>query len=234
MASRIIVDSAFTYNELKLAIKDIEPRLRVIELGVDESRYPQVSKVEAREKLNISGTNIFTLGRIEKMKGVKVVLEALRLLKRKGFNYLIGGMGGQKRELEKYCRINKLNNVKFLGHIPDKDAPYYLAAADLFIYPELGQPAFGLVAIEAMLQSTPVVGSRCGAIPEVVREEVGWIFERGSPDSLATELKRLLDNPRLVDTKSQRCRQYVLDNFSYDRMLSQTINVYEEISSRRE
>jgi glycosyltransferase involved in cell wall biosynthesis len=228
-ASCIIVDSEFTSNELKLSRGSVRSRLRVVRLGVSEARYPCISKDEARKRLNLSGTILFTLGRLEEMKGVRVALEGIRAISRKDFRYFIGGTGKERGSLETFCERNGLANVASLGEVPSEEVPYYLAAADVFVYPELGQPAFGLVAIEAMLQGTPVLASRAGAIPEIVTQEVGWLFERGSAASLAGELERLLASPELVRAAAARCRDYVLRNFSYDRMIDETIRVYQEI-----
>jgi glycosyltransferase involved in cell wall biosynthesis len=163
------------------------------------------------------------------MKGIRVVLEAIKQIGRKDFQYVVGGKGRQRRELEEFCRRNGLSNVRFIGEVADEDVPYYLAAADLFVYPELGQPAFGLVAIEAMLQGTPVLASRAGAIPEIVTKEVGFLFKRGDAQSLAQELDRLLKSPQSLKEASAKCREHVLQNFSYDRMIDETIEVYNEI-----
>jgi glycosyltransferase involved in cell wall biosynthesis len=228
-SSRVIVDSEFTRGELKLFREDVQSRLRLVRLGVSEARYPYILKDEARKRLNLNGTILFTLGRLEEMKGIRVALEGLRALPERHFRYLIAGTGSRRRELEQFCSKNGLWNVSFLGEVSAEEVPWYFAAADLFIYPELGQPAFGLVAIEAMLQGTPVLASRAGAIPEVVTSPVGFLFERGNPISLAEELQRLLESPDLLQAAASRCRDYVLRSFSYDSMIERTIGVYREI-----
>jgi glycosyltransferase involved in cell wall biosynthesis len=230
-AQRIIVDSQFTRQELLKSSPKLEEKIRVVPLGVDENQHPLVDKGEARQRLGLSGFILLTIGRLEEMKGVQVVLEAMAQCPRRDFTYLIGGAGSKKDELEAFCAARQLTNVQFLGRVSEELLSSYYAAADLFIFPELGQPAFGLVAIEAMLQGTPVLASRTGAIPEVVTSDVGFLFERGNAEELAKRLQEILQSPDLVETRARRCREHVRSHFAFDRMVDRTIEVYGELLS---
>ncbi len=228
-AHRIIVDSQFTRQELLRRSPRLEGKIRLVPLGVDENQHPLIDKHEAREKLGLSGFVLLTIGRLEEMKGIQVVLQALAQCSSKNFTYLIGGTGSQKRKLEAFCAAQQLSNVRFLGAVPHDLLASYYAAADLFVYPELAQPAFGLVAIEAMLQGTPVLASRSGAIPEVVTTEVGFLFERGNAADLAERLQEILESSELLEAKARRTREHVLTHFAFDRMIDRTAEVYNEL-----
>lgn len=228
-AHRIIVDSQFTRQEILRGAPQLEEKIRLVPLGVDEKQYPLIDKHEARERLGLSGFILLTIGRLEEMKGVHLVLQALAQCGMKDITYLVGGEGSQRRELEAFCAAHQLGNVRFLGVVPHDLLASYYAAADLFIFPELAQPAFGLVAIEAMLQGTPVLASRSGAIPEVVTPDVGFLFERGNAADLAERLQGILQSRDLLEAKARRARKHVLTDFAFGHMIDRTVEVYSEL-----
>ena len=90
-------------------------------------------------------------------------------------------------------------------------------AADIVVMPSDSEP-FGRVAIEAMVLSKPVVGTRAGGLPEIVRDgETGLLVVPRFPESLATACARLLENHSLAQSLGEagrargatlRCRPY--------------------------
>jgi glycosyltransferase involved in cell wall biosynthesis len=119
--------------------------------------------------------------------------------------------------------------VEFLGRIPEEDVAGRFAEADLFLNPDLTQPAFGLVALEAMLQGTPVLASWVGAMPEVIGEAGGWLVRPGDVKAWRTALEERLAAPEELETLRQqgrRARQSALRRFSLERMISAIEAVY--------
>ena len=100
----------------------------------------------------------------------------------------------------------------------------------IFIYPEKSQPAFGLVAIEALLQGTPVIASKAGALEEVVSDKVGILFERDNSESLKNIILEFLESSEKL--RSLDTRSYVTQNFSYDKMIDNTTDVYFELDKK--
>lgn len=233
-AERIIVDSNFTRIELEGQNPKHALKIDIVPLGIGLDDLSSPSKHEARKKLGFGGSEfvIFTVGRIDETKGIYTAIDSIKILNEKGndVKYLIGGSGGLKEELEKYCRVNKLENIKFVGYIEDVELPQYYAAADIFLYPEITAPAFGLVAIESMRCGTPVLGSSRGAIPEIVKENVGWTFYPGDPIDLANKIHFLIHNQNEIAAKSEITKKYIEENFSIERMISKTISVYEKVA----
>ena len=233
-ARRILVDSEFTARELSLHIPALKDTIRKVPLGIDPERYPAVDKHLAREKLGLEKADypvLFTLSRLENMKGIDVALKALSNLKRYKWVYYIGGTGSEEKSLKAAAaELELTDRVYFLGRVSEEDLPHYYSAADLFMYPEKSQPAFGLVALEALLQNTPVVASRAGALPEIITKEVGITFNRNDPEDLRKTLEPLLTNPEMLYAFKDT-REYVLTHFSFEQMIESTILVYQEIIS---
>jgi len=232
---RIFVDSRFSYEETLRDCAGIKDKLRIAPLGIRTGTPPSLDSPGARERLGLpkQGGILFTLSRLEEMKGLELVLEALSRVPSKNFLYLIGGEGRQRAQLEQKRDLLGLSHVKFLGKIPREQLSDYFTSADLFVYPEISQPAFGLVSVESMFHGTPVLASDAGAIPEVVTPGVGWTFRRGDVQSLSENLQKLL--PRLTDlrNRSGELRRYVMEHFPLDRFLDRTLEIYQEVRGSR-
>lgn len=235
----IIVDSQFTRQELCREMPSLEARIHIVPLGVNPQRYPPIERTQARQKLNLprDSTIFFSVGRLHKLKGFQQALLALhslfsRQMTRTGVLYIIGGEGGYEAELKNLvARLKLQHRVLFAGRIPDALLPYYYASADAFIYPELSQPAFGLVAIEALLCGTPVIAARSGAIPEVVTPEVGITYPPFDTSALTDIFRQALDHPEWLKERQLRSREYALTKFSYSQMIGKTEQIYQSVCS---
>lgn len=234
-ASLILADSRFSYEELLHDGAGLRDKLRLLPLGVDVARIPQPERSAARQRLGLPPDKIilFTLSRLEEMKGVDIALEAVAAIKDRNFQYIIGGEGRWRERLEKMVQALGAPIVTFAGRIPDNKIHDYLAAADLFIYPDLGQPAFGLVSIESLAHGTPVLASAAGATPEIVIPEVGCLFKRGDAASLAEQLRNIL--PLLPEWRGRAVplRRYIEERFPLEKYLDQTIQIYREAAASR-
>jgi starch synthase len=109
----------------------------------------------------------------------------------------------------------------------DEVAQLYSHAA-VFVCPSIYEP-FGLINLEAMACSTPVVASRVGGIPEVVVDgETGLLVEPGDPAALAAALRRVLDDPARAARMGETGRRRVEAHFSWDRIAERTLEVYQQ------
>jgi glycosyltransferase involved in cell wall biosynthesis len=105
------------------------------------------------------------------------------------------------------------------GHGPRAMADVY-AAADLVVNPARFAEPFGRVAAEALVARRPVVATRIGGIPEVIRDGVdGLLVPPDDPVALAAAVTRILDEPSLGDTLVANGRKRVLEKFGYEQDL---------------
>ena len=228
-SQRIIVDSNFTRDLLLKRNQGLENKIRIVPLGIDLGEYQELNREEIRKELGLVGFVLFTVSRLEKMKGIDVALDAIKKPNVHDLHYFIAGSGGLKAKLRDKCERENIKNVHFLGEISDEELREYFSAADVFIYPELSDPAFGLVSIESMAYGTPVIASRSGAIPEIVNEDVGLLFEKGNSGELAEKIKLLYENRDILNTLKLNTRKYVEDNFSSQKMAERVLSIYNEI-----
>lgn len=232
-ADFVIVDSEFSKRELlRVAPRVGHDNVRVIYCGIDTERFAPIPKAEARKALGLAqDTYALALSRLDPQKGIQVALRAFDRLRDLDVTLLVAGDGSYRPTLEGIARDRKLSNVVFLGRLGDEDLARVYAAADLFIYPELTRPAFGLVAAEAMACGTPVIGSNHGAIPEVIGD-AGGLFPPGDDAALANEIRSFFESENPGEAGGP-ARNRIRERFALDRMIDETLSCYEDVLAQR-
>lgn len=194
----LITDSEFTKNELLRTNPLLEEKIQVVPLGIDFRRYPAPSDKDLVFSLPSSKPlRIILIGRLQKIKGIFIALEAAKLLLAAGipFHMTIGGTGPDKETAEQFTQENGLaEKVTFPGRIAPEEFGTFLESGDVFLFPDLTQPAFGLVALEAMHYGIPVIGAKSGAILEVI-QDAGWLYEPWDAEALARLITDISKNP---------------------------------------
>src|SRR6185312_8988408 len=112
-----------------------------------------------------------------------------------------------------------------------------LSAATVFVCPSVYEP-LGIVNLEAMACATAVVASNVGGIPEVVANgETGLLvdYDAGDPSGfemrLAEAVNSLVGARQKADEFGKAGRQRCIDEFSWDRIAEQTLEIYQKVSS---
>jgi phosphatidyl-myo-inositol alpha-mannosyltransferase len=179
--------------------KYVSGAFTVIPNGVDLSRFhPGVKPIPgyADGKLNI----VF-VGRLEKRKGVKYLLEAYRRLKKDhpDIRLIIVGPGvNLRRRYELKVRLYRLKDVIFTGGVPYHDLPRYYQTADIFCAPATGGESFGIVLLEAMAMGKPIVATSNPGYASVVNQgEQALLVPPGNSKALAQALGRLIEDKAL-------------------------------------
>ncbi|MBI1784563.1 glycosyltransferase family 4 protein, partial [Candidatus Sumerlaeota bacterium] len=205
-SGRIIVDSHFTERELARTHPDLTKKIRIVPLGVEMARYPEHERAAARNELGWKSAAeaeliFLTVGRLEWQKGHAAAIRALADLRShpRPWRYVIIGDGPERehlRELTRACGLE--HRVGFLGRTDERTKTLALAGADLFLWPEETHPAFGLTGLEAMIMGTPVLGRRRGAIPELIDDQSGWLFDDLQREGM---LREILDHPERLESR---------------------------------
>jgi glycosyltransferase involved in cell wall biosynthesis len=134
---------------------------------------------------------LLAVGLLYEAKGYDVLLDALPQLTR-SVEVEIVGDGPLRGELEAQAARLGLENVTFAGRLAKPQVADRMRAADLFLLPSRFETS-GVAAIEALASGLPVVGSRVGAVPELVGEAEGILVEPGDATALARAIERGLD-----------------------------------------
>ena len=171
----------------------------VIPNGFDKNLFKTLPKEDCRKKLGLPLDKkvIVTVGNLVKQKGHKYLFEAISEIvkRRKDILCVVIGDGPEKKNLLKQISLYKIQNfIKLVGRKKHTELPVWLNAADLFVMPSLveGNPT---VIFEALGTGLPVVGTRVGGIPEIIRsDEYGLIVEPANSEDLVQKITFAIDS----------------------------------------
>ena len=141
---------------------------------------------------------------------------------------LIVGEGEKRKELESFIEENKLKeNVKLLGGLPREKVFQVLSESDIFVLTSNWE-GFPRTILEAMSCGLPVIASDVGGANEVVDNSVGYLIKRADKEALKKALIQLIENPELREKMGRNGRERVEKEFSLDKMLERTAQVYRD------
>lgn len=173
------------------------------------------------------------LSHVTKQKGVHLLIRALpEILKgRERVKLIVAGDGDylkEAKELVKKLSIEK--HVIFTGHISHGETAQYINACDLFILPTVRQEGLPFALIESMACQKLVIASRIGGIPSVINDgENGLLVSPGNTDELVEKILFLLNNETSTQRLAANARRSVLRQFSVDKMIDGTTEVFEKL-----
>lgn len=130
--------------------------------------------------------------RLEEMKGIRVLLEAWRLLGANGPELLICGSGPLDEWSRKFAADNKMANVRFLGRLPNDQVRRLMATSRALILPTQWYEGFPLSIAESYSMGTPVLVSNLGNGGSLIKQGVtGLKFDPKSPQSIAKAVEKM-------------------------------------------
>lgn len=224
-ASAVVVPSR-AHLALSQELEGFENKLEVIPFGIDETRWADIP----RRPLDAPAKAIF-IGRLVKFKGVDVLLRALERVPDLRLD-IVGG-GPEAPRLKTLAQALALaDRVRFFGEYPDDDLPRRMAEADFLVLPSVTiDEMFGLVVLEAMAASRPVITT---AVPTGVREvnlpgETGLEVPVHDVRSLAEALDSLSRDPFRREKMGEAGRARVEKYFTRQLMTERHLALYERV-----
>lgn len=216
-------------------LRAFRPRQRhVVPYGVDLSRFSHTPASDAKAaQLRADAGHrpiVFALGRHVYYKGFEVLIDAMRDV---DGVLLLGGEGPLTEALRaRAASQDGKGTVRFVGRIDDADLPAHYQAADVYCLPSLApSEAFGLVQVEAMSSSTPIVNCRLdNAVNFVAPDGVcATTVPPGDRDALAAALARLIGDAPLRARLGAAGRERVEHHFSMRAMIDATLSMYRRV-----
>lgn len=247
-ADRLIAATPAERAQLLWLYRADQRKIAIVPPGVDSERFRPVERSQAHEMLGITPDQklLLFVGRIEPLKAVDTILQAVHLLKQTQPHALenakLAIIGGNPQDLannKELARLIDLSEqlglqevVEFLGAKDQHLLPAYYAAATAVIMPS-DYESFGMVALEAMASGTPVIATEVGGLAYLVRDnETGFLVPVREPAALADRMRIVLTEPetqaRLGRSAAQLARQY-----SWSQIADQLLIVFEDMLNKR-
>ena len=205
-----------------------------ITAGVDMQRFDHnISRETIRAELGLK-TDQPLIGKIAVIRGWKghdYFLESVpRVLEKiPNARFIIVGDGPGFNEIKKKVSDRKLgSSLTLLGY--REDVPEIMAGLDILVLASIEGEATSQVIPQAFAMKTPVVATRAGGIPEILDDgKLGVLVETRSGKALADGMLTLLENPDVSQSFVNKAYQFCQQELSIDKMMEQTIAVYEDI-----
>lgn len=245
-ADRIIAATLAELAQLQWLYGADTAKIRVIPPGVDPGHFYPIPQDEAKAFIGLGAGQrvLLFVGRIEPLKGIDTLLEAMALMREQGvFDRqpvclaIIGGEAdfGQGEVPPEMSRLMELRAqhrlddlVTFIGRRSQDSLPYYYSAAEAVVVPSYYE-SFGMVALEAMACGTPVVASQVGGLAFLVQDgETGFTVPVDEPAALAEKLTLLLEAAALRQRMGEQAAAFAL-GYAWQKIAAQVVGVYEEV-----
>jgi D-inositol-3-phosphate glycosyltransferase len=178
---------------------DVPPeKVSVIPCGVNLELFKPGDKTTARKKLGLgSGKIILFVGRVERLKGIDKLIQALPYLDDiKPRLVIVGEDGNRPGEIKNLKnlaeRLGLTDSITFTGLVDYEKLPDYYNAADVFVFPSYYE-SFGLAPLESLACGTPVVATNVGDLTNIVRQgQTGYILTDNEPRQLVEKIALVL------------------------------------------
>ncbi len=200
-----------------LRINGLDKNVRLIPHGVAEGNIHQPVSIKSGNPVKF-----FYLGRIQRSKGVHIILEALRGIDKNKYEFHILGDGSRRsrhsrRYLNKIQDLAKGQNVIFHGEVKHDDINTIIKQCHVNIHSAMYLEVYGLTIAESLSIGRPVLATRCGGAEMQIMDGVnGWLIEPNNVKQMHDKICDLIDNTKMIEEASKHCRlphplpQYIL------------------------
>jgi D-inositol-3-phosphate glycosyltransferase len=247
LANRIIAATPAEMAQLQWLYDTDDKKVTIIPPGVDISHFYPIPTDEAKEFIGVPGVDRMMLfvGRIEPLKGVDTLIQAISLIRQQGALdhhcclgvSIIGGEPDASPETrtDEMNRLQQLADcqgledmVAFLGRRGQDTLPYYYSAADVVVMPSHYE-SFGMVALEAMACGTPVIATQVGGLAFLVRDGItGFHIPVDDPAALAEKLIIILEDHDLRAQMSQQAAE-IAYNYAWEKIAASMKTLYQDV-----
>ena len=240
----VIVPAQVIASQLRQVLNLPPERLHIIyypvnpsTIGVKGESEAQQSRLECLDRLGIPKhcRVIGIVGRIRPVKGQRILLKSFVALRKRFPDIVLLMLYRDTNEteaewqglLQDLVESNLLQSVYLYGY--REDVLEIMRHTDIGVVSSVDSEVICRVAVEFFSVGTPVVAFPTGALPEIIQDGVtGRIAKDKSAEALAEALEWMLESPERIAEFGQNARQQSLERFDPNKLLEQTLSVYEQ------
>lgn len=210
-------------------------RIKLIAHGVSKDEFTtSVSKEKCRQHFKLSSKSIVVtfLGRIHKIKGLDMLIEAITLIDESNVHFVIAGPDdGYLSELKKIIQEKKVNKkITLMSGCFGEERAQLFKASDVFVYPSYSE-GFSLGILEAASVGLPLVITTACYFDQVKEYKAGIIVEL-NPKSIANGILRLAKDKAKREQASKNALKLIEDNYSIKVIGEQLLDTYKSAIKR--
>lgn len=207
-------------------------KIKTIANGIDVKAFERAEPLPLLKAE--ASTVVGVVARLDLQKGFEYLLQAARELCKTfpGLKIVIVGEGPDRSAIEEMIQQYGLqSNVILAGQ--QSNMPGVYAAMDIFVLPSLNE-GLPMTVLEAMAASRPVIATRVGAIPSVIKDgETGLLVEPKDSAGLQNAIASLLDDPERGRRMGDQAHAWVSRHYTSEAMALNYRDLYEEVLGRR-
>ena len=176
---------------------------------------------------NYDVVDILFVGNLSMHKGVHILIQAFRKLQYENIRLHIVGKG---KDIEKFKRLAGNDpRIRFCGFVSENELRKLYEIANIVVVPSIWYEVFGMIIIECFKSGTPVIGSRIGGIPELVKNGYnGLLFEAGHVTQLNEVLSKLIIGDYSLRTLECGARKSI-EKYNMSRHISHLLEIYNKL-----
>ena len=176
---------------------------------------------------NNAEESIVYFGRLEKIKGVDILIRSVKDL---DIKLKIIGTGTWEQNLRRIVESERIKNVEFLGFMDYSQIHNEIKKSLFSVVPSIYWDNYPNVIMESFVLGKPVVASNLGGIPELVQEgKTGYLFEVGNVEDLKGRIADLLNDRQSIINMGKAAREWVKNNLNPENHYDILIKLYNHL-----
>jgi glycogen synthase len=206
-------------------------RVEVIPNGVDANAFRRREDHAVLERYGVRKPYVLFLGRLSRQKGVLEAVAASSRLPDGVTLVLVTGKADERRlEVELSSRVKNSDRIVWVNKmLTESEAVAFYSGCEVFISPSRYEP-FGIINLEAMACSRPVVSTNVGGIKDVVVDGItGVLIEPQNPVMLADAINAVLADGEKAARLGRNGRKRVEQEYSWEKVADSTLTLYQTL-----
>ena len=229
----IAVSEEEAYYDKMMHARDVQ----VIYNGMNISDYENLPAKGNYLDKNVHSPYILYLGRLDKLKGIDILIQAFSKLPKEFDQYklvIAGKKTSYQEELEEIIKKENIEDkVLFTGFVEEEDKISMYHDASLFVNPVKYMGGVSITVFESLLSGTPII-----VTPEsgelVKKIDAGSLVEYGDINSLKEEIVKSLTDKEMTQKQVTRGQNYIKENLNWDKVSDKILKIYENAIGRNE
>ena len=235
-AKQIIAVSEYTKRRIVMCYNVPPHKIEVIHNGWEKKNF-KFSREDIdiiKDKYNIDKDKpvLLFVGRIDdKRKGLDLLFNAFKItLSKIDANLVVVGSGNQELFKHLLFSLGIDKNVVFTDYVDNQTLRIFYLMCDVYVIPSRLE-GFGLTILDAMAAGKPIVATKVGAIPEILRDkENGILVDLNDIEGMSNAMCTFLQDRTLAKNIGERNKSYVKENFSWEKNAKETEKVYYQLA----